>query len=134
MSEGGEKPGGFTEKYQKVRRALVDEKVKQYPGLSHTDFNDVDEDKFDEHATTLSEQREAQSYELIAKREGKTVDEVKAMFATEPDEGQAKQKVDTVASLGSAGRPPADLGREARDPNASGLDRVMQFHRTARKS
>jgi hypothetical protein len=71
------------EDFQEARKALVDKVVKENPGLSHTDFNDVKIADFDAHAAGLREQREAQGREAAAAYLGITVEELEARKAAE---------------------------------------------------
>lgn len=72
-------PKQSREEFAEARRALVDRIVKDHPGLSHTDFNDVKIADFDTHATTLATQRTAADLEAGARALGITVEEFTAL-------------------------------------------------------
>jgi len=124
MPEDQQDPKQSREEFAEARRALVDRIVKDHPGLSHTDFNDVKIADFDTHATTLATQRVAADREAGARALGMTVEEFDALKKPAEAESTPQSRSASLPS-GKATQPPP-VAQGERVGGLTGIDLIEQ--------
>jgi hypothetical protein len=116
------------EDFQEARKALVDKVVKENPGLSHQDFNDVKIADFDDHAAGLRAQRAEEGRQAAAAYFGITVEELDARKAADASNGAAKEPTaeQRTASLpaGKAPTLPPPATSETTDVARTGVEKL----------
>jgi len=124
MAEEQPDPKQSREEFAEARRALVDRIVKDHPGLSHTDFNDVKIADFDTHATSLATQRIAADREAGARALGISVEELDALKKPAEPESTPQSRSASLPAGKATQPPPATQTEQA--GGLTGIDLIEQ--------